>query len=216
MVPLSFWRNCVISGITTVCWIISFILKCSSETPLITKSVSWLFSWPRKSWRCDVEAQHAGRPLGSLFQGPSPHVYAGLPARTFRVRVGSTLSELHERGWGIHKLVLSPALFSIKITNIVNADLKGTDCSLFVQDFALFVWGKSLNRVERALQLYVNIIQDWVSENGFKFSASKMVCIHFHQQHGFFPDLNILLERHLWEWSNMLNPLPDVWHKANL
>ena len=30
---------------------------------------------------------------------------------------------------------MSPALFSIKINNIVNAVLKGTDCSLFVDDF---------------------------------------------------------------------------------
>jgi len=120
------------------------------------------------------------------FRGHLPMCMQGfLPEHSFRVRVGSTLSELHERGWGIHKLVLSPALFSIKITNIVNADLKGTDCSLFVQDFALFVWGKSLNRVERALQLYVDIIQDWVSENGFKFSDSEMLCIHFTSCMGF-------------------------------
>ena len=35
-------------------------------------------------------------------------------------------------------------------------------------------------------------IQNWTSENGFKFSISKMVCIHFHQQYGFFLDPNIL------------------------
>ena len=78
--------------------------------------------------------------------------------------------------------ILSPALFSIKINNIVNAVLKGTDCSLFVDDFALCVGGKSLNRVERDMQLCINSIQDWVSQNGFNFSASKSVCIHFHQQ----------------------------------
>jgi len=49
--------------------------------------------------------------------------------------------------------ILSPALFSIKINNIVKAVLKGTDCSLFVDDFALCVSGKTLNRVERAMQL---------------------------------------------------------------
>ena len=32
-----------------------------------------------------------------------------------------------------------------------------------------------------------------MSENGFKFSTSKTVCIHFHQQYVFFPDPNILL-----------------------
>ena len=43
------------------------------------------------------------------------------------------------------------------------------------------------------MQLCVNRVQKWVSENGFKFSTSKTVCIHFHQQYVFFPDPNILL-----------------------
>ena len=64
--------------------------------------------------------------------------------------------------------ILSPALFSIKINNIVKAVLKGIDCSLFVDDFALCVSGKTLNRVERAMQLCVNSVQKWVFENGFK------------------------------------------------
>ena len=114
--------------------------------------------------------------------------------RSFRVRVGSILSELHEQEMGVLQgSILSPALFSIKINNIVKAVLKGTDCSLFVDDFALCVSGKTLNRVERAMQLRVNSVQKWVTQTGFKFSTSKMVCIHFHQQYGFYPDLNILL-----------------------
>ena len=108
--------------------------------------------------------------------------------------MGSTLSELHEQEMGVpQSSILSPALFSIKINNIVKAVLKGTDCSLFVDDFALCVSGKTLNRVERGMQLCVNSVQKWVTENGFKFSTSKTVCIHFHQQYVFFPDPNILL-----------------------
>ena len=108
--------------------------------------------------------------------------------------MGSTLSELHEQEMGVPQVsFLSPALFSIKINNIVKAVLKGTDYSLFVDDFALCVNGKTLNRVERAMQLCVNSVQKWVSENGFKFPTSKTVCIYFHQQYGFFQDPNILL-----------------------
>ena len=43
------------------------------------------------------------------------------------------------------------------------------------------------------MQLCVNSIQEWVSEMGFKFSTSKTVCIHFHQQYVFSPDPKILL-----------------------
>ena len=125
------------------------------------------------------------------FRGHLPRfIQSFLSERSFRVRVDSTLSELHEQEMGVPQgSILSPALFSIKINNIVKlkAVLKGTDCSLFVDDFALCVNGKTLNRVERAMQLCVNSVQKWVTENGFKFSTSKTVCIHFHQQYVFFP-----------------------------
>ena len=49
--------------------------------------------------------------------------------------MGSTLSELHEQEMGVPQGSIRPALFSIKINNIVKAVLKGTDCSLFVDDF---------------------------------------------------------------------------------
>ena len=120
------------------------------------------------------------------FRGHLPRfIQSFRSARSFRVRLGSTLSELHEQEMGVPQCsILSPAIFSTQI-NIVKAVLKGTDCSLFVDDFALS--GKTLNRMERGMQLCVNSIQKWVSENGFKFSTSKMVCIRFHQQYGFFP-----------------------------
>ena len=53
--------------------------------------------------------------------------------------------------------ILSPALFSIKINSIVKAVLKGTDCSLFVDDFALCLSGKTFNRMARAMQLCVKL-----------------------------------------------------------
>ena len=54
---------------------------------------------------------------------------------SFKVGVGSTLSELHEQEMRVTQgNIQFPALFIIKINNIVNAVLKGTDCSLFVGD----------------------------------------------------------------------------------
>ena len=123
------------------------------------------------------------------FRGHLPtFIQMFLSERSFKVRVGSTLSELHEQEMGDpQSSILPPALFSIKINNIVKVVLKGMACSLFVNNFALCVSEKTLNRVERAMQLCVNSIQEWVSENVFMFSTPKTVCIHFHQQYVFFP-----------------------------
>ena len=79
------------------------------------------------------------------FRGHLPRfIQSFLSEHSFRVRVGSTLSELHEQEMGVLQgSILSLALFSIKINNIVKA-------VLFVDDFALCVSGKTLNRVERA------------------------------------------------------------------
>ena len=88
---------------------------------------------------------------------------------------------------------MSPALSRIKINNIVKAVFKGTDCSLFVDDFALFVSGKMLNRVERALQLCVNSVQKWVTENGFMFSPLRRSVFISINSTVFSPDPNILL-----------------------
>ena len=110
--------------------------------------------------------------------------------------MGSALSVLHEQEMGVPQgSILSPALFSIKINNIVKAVLKGTDYSLFVDDFASCVSGKTLNKVERAMQLCVNSVQEWQSENGFKFSTSKTVCIHFYQQYVFPQTLTSFWEK---------------------
>ena len=119
-----------------------------------------------------------------------------LTNRLFRVRVGSTLSDYFTQEVGVPQgSILSPVLFSIKINNIVKSVLKNNDSSLFVDDFALIVRGKSLARVEREMQLCVNSVQKWVIENGFKFSTTKTQCIHFHNFRKTFPDPEIYLGR---------------------
>ena len=71
------------------------------------------------------------------FRGHLPRVIQSfLSERYFNIGVGCTLSELHEQEMGVPQgSNLPPALFSIKINNIVKAVLKGTDCSLFIADF---------------------------------------------------------------------------------
>ena len=49
--------------------------------------------------------------------------------------------------------------------------------------------------MHRDMQLCVNSVQDWVSKNGFKFSTSKTVCMHFCNQRKHFAEPSILLDK---------------------
>ena len=66
---------------------------------------------------------------------------------------------------------------------------------MFADDFALCVLAKSLPHAQRLMQLCVNSVQEWVSNNGFKFSTSKTVCIHFCNQRKQFAEPSIMLDK---------------------
>ncbi len=66
-------------------------------------------------------------------------ILAFLQDRTFQVRVGSVLSELHDQEMGVPQgSILSVTCFSLKINSIVKAIKSNINCSLYVDDF-LFV-----------------------------------------------------------------------------
>ena len=91
--------------------------------------------------------------------------------------------------------ILSPVLFSLKFNDIVKPVLKGSEASMFIDNFALFLRAKSLPHAQRLMQLCVNSVQDLVSNNGFKFSTSKTVCMHFCNQRKHFAEPSILLDK---------------------
>jgi len=55
----------------------------------------------------------------------------------------------------------------------------GVDCSLYVDDFLIRCRSKHIHIIERHRQQCLNKLYDWVETNGFKFSSTKTVCIHF-------------------------------------
>ena len=107
-----------------------------------------------------------------------------LSHRLFQVRA---LSDMYEQEMGVPQgSILSPILFSLKINNIVK--LTGSEVSFFVDDFALCIRAKFLPHAQRFMQLCVNSVQDWIFNNGFKFSTSKTVCIHLCNQRKHFAE----------------------------
>ena len=114
--------------------------------------------------------------------------------RKFKVRVGSDLSDSFNQEVGVPQgSILSPTLFSIKINNIVKCLRTGIDASLYVDDFLISYHSRSMPAIERKLQGCLNKLEKWCEENGFKFSPTKTVCVHFCQRRGLHPDPSLIL-----------------------
>ena len=112
------------------------------------------------------------------------------------MRAGSTLSDTYEQEMGVpQKSILSPILFSLKINSIVKSVSKSLKASLFVDDCATCIREKFLPHAQRLMQPCVNSVLDWVSKNGFKFSTSKTICMHFCNQRKHFAKPSILLDK---------------------
>ena len=105
-----------------------------------------------------------------------------LNERCFRVRVGSCLSDLYDQEMGVPQgAILSVTLYILKINSIIKCLPAGVRGSLYVDDFCICFCSKSLIAIERQIQRCLNDIQKWADENGFQFSQSKTVCMHFSQ-----------------------------------
>ena len=108
-----------------------------------------------------------------------------LENRNFRVRLGSTLSDPFEQEMGVPQgSILSVTLFSLKINSLAKVLSKDVEGSLYVDDFLMSYRAKTSKTCERQLQGCLHKIEKWCTENGFKFSQSKTVCVHFHNKRG--------------------------------
>ena len=117
-----------------------------------------------------------------------------LTGRRFRVRVGGVLSELHSQEMGVPQgSILSPTLFSLKINKISSCLRPNINCSLYVDDFSIYYSSADMTVIENQLQHSLNNLQKWCNENGFRFSRSKTVCMHFCHMRNIHPDPTLTL-----------------------
>ena len=119
--------------------------------------------------------------------------------RSFQVKVGTELSDPLSQEEGVPQgSVLSPLLFEIKMNSIAETLSNGVDGSLFVDDFSVLYRSRgSIDVIERQLQLQLNKLEKWANENGFKFSPTKTVAVHFCKKRKCIrqPDLKLNKER---------------------
>jgi len=104
-----------------------------------------------------------------------------LKNRKFCVRLNSCLSDQFDQEMGVPQgSILSLILFAHKINSIVKTISPGVEYSLYVDDFLICYRSKHIHIIERHLQqCFLNRLEHCADANGFKFSTSKTICIHF-------------------------------------
>lgn len=117
-----------------------------------------------------------------------------LTNRSFRVKLRSVFSSQFGQEAGVPQgSMLSVTLFGLRINEIVNSIRPGTEASLYVDDFVTCARSRQMRSIERQLQLNLNNLQKWSDENGFRFSQTKTVCVHFCNKRRIHPDPLLLL-----------------------
>ena len=110
------------------------------------------------------------------------------------VRVGGVCSEEFTQHQGVPQgSVLSCTLFSLAISELAKVIPANTDCTLYVDDFAIYASGANLPRLTRLIQVAVNKAHVWLIERGFTVNTSKTKAVHFTKMRGFFlePELSL-------------------------
>ena len=94
--------------------------------------------------------------------------------------------------------ILSVTLFSVKVNSISQCLKPGVDCSLYV-DFQVYYISSNMTSdmsiIERQLQVCLNKLQQWTTDNGFHFSKTKTGCMHICQKRGLHLDPQFFLDK---------------------
>ena len=105
-----------------------------------------------------------------------------LSDRFLKVCVWNIFSDPYSHEAGVPQgSIHSVTLFSLKIYNIVSCLLPDIQCSLYVDDLAIYSSSSHMPSIERKLQHSLNRLGQWCDDNGFKFSPTKTMCVHFCQ-----------------------------------
>ena len=116
-----------------------------------------------------------------------------LSNRKFCVRVGATHSDFFTQEEGLPQgSVLSVTCFAVAINDIVEQVTPGVKCSLYVDDFTIYISARNETRSNRAIQQSINKLSAWTKTKGLSISTEKTVVIKFEQRKkGSEPELQL-------------------------
>ena len=126
-----------------------------------------------------------------------------LADRVFRVRLGNHLSGFYTQNNGVPQgSVLSVTLFAIAINDVTECVRTPVMGSLFVDDLAIFCRSSTLASASRVIQLTLNRLGEWSNRSGFRFSAEKTKCVHFHRKRAQGPPPELRLNGRILPYSD--------------
>ena len=106
-----------------------------------------------------------------------------LSFREFCVRVGASHSEYVVQEEGLPQgSVLSVTLFAIAINEITKQLGPEVHCTLYVDNFTIFVSVATITHSTRIIQIAINNLEQWTKTKGMRFSIEKTVAIKFEKR----------------------------------
>ena len=117
-----------------------------------------------------------------------------LKGRKFKVCLDNTHSSLNPQEEGVPQgSILSPTLFTVKINCFTRQYRKIVMMKKNVDDLAVYCQSSNMAIIERRLQGCLDKLVTCADENGFKFSPTKTLCVHFCKKNGLQPETNLKL-----------------------
>ena len=106
-----------------------------------------------------------------------------LSFREFCIRVGASHSEYFVQEEGLPQgSVLGVTLFAITINKVTNQLGSEVHCTLYVDDFTIFVSAATITHSTRIIQIAINNLEQWTKTKGMKFSIEKTATIKFEKR----------------------------------
>lgn len=116
-----------------------------------------------------------------------------LKERTFKVKINGVLSKEYTQYEGVPQgSVLSTTLFIMAINDITKQLPTGVQCSLYVDDFAIWIIHSDIYTGQSILQKSLDRIVSWTTAHGFTISTNKTVAITFTNKKN-VPKMKLLL-----------------------
>lgn len=100
--------------------------------------------------------------------------------QSIQVKVGNTISEMVKVENGTPQgSAISPLLFNIMINDVFEGIHPGIKTALYADDGAMWKRGRNVKYTVKTIQEAIEIVENWSSEWGFRFSISKTCCQFF-------------------------------------